>query len=224
MLKRIALPCAVVSFALVTAACGSGTSTTATGSSTAPTSTASASATASLSPTSATTPATSPATTATSVTHRSLTVKDPWVKAVKGGMTGLFATLVNETDQPVRVVSAESDVAATVQLHVTEKDASGAMVMKETKDGFTVPPHGTFELRPGGNHVMLMGLKKPILSGTETVVTLQDANGGHVHIHAPAREFNGAKETYGGMSMTPNATPTAPASTSASASATTHAH
>ena len=135
-------------------------------------------------------------------------------------MTGLFATLVNETDQPVRVVSAESDVAAMVQLHITEKDASGAMVMKETKDGFTVPPHGTFELRPGGNHVMLMGLEKPILSGTETVVTLQDANGGHVHIHAPAREFNGAKETYGGMSMTPNATPTAPAS----ASATTHAH
>ena len=208
MLKRIALPCAVVSFALVTAACGSGTSTTAAGSSTAPTSTASA--TESLSPTSAT----------TSVNHRSLTVKDPWVKAVKGGMTGLFATLVNETDQPVRVVSAESDVAAMVQLHITEKDASGAMVMKETKDGFTVPPHGTFELRPGGNHVMLMGLKKPILSGTETVVTLQDANGGHVHIHAPAREFNGAKETYGGMSMTPNATPTAPAS----ASATTHAH
>lgn len=222
MLKRIALPCAVVSFALVTAACGSGTSTTATGSSTAPTSTASA--TASLSPTSATTSATSPATTATSVNHRSLIVKDPWVKAVKGGMTGLFATLVNETDQPVRVVSAESNVAATVQLHVTEKDASGAMVMKETKDGFTVPPHGTFELRPGGNHVMLMGLEKPILSGTETVVTLQDANGGHVHIHAPAREFNGAKETYGGMSMTPNATPTAPASVSASASATTHAH
>ena len=208
MLKRIALPCAVASFALVTAACGSGTSTTAAGSSTAPTSTASA--TESLSPTSAT----------TSVNHRSLTVKDPWVKAVKGGMTGLFATLVNETDQPVRVVSAESDVAAMVQLHITEKDASGAMVMKETKDGFTVPPHGTFELRPGGNHVMLMGLKKPILSGTETVVTLQDANGGHVHIHAPAREFNGAKETYGGMSMTPNATPTAPAS----ASATTHAH
>ena len=222
MLKRIALPCAVASFALVTAACGSGTSTTAAGSSTAPTSTASA--TASLSPTSATTSATSPATTATSVNHRSLIVKDPWVKAVKGGMTGLFATLVNETDQPVRVVSAESDVAAMVQLHITEKDASGAMVMKETKDGFTVPPHGTFELRPGGNHVMLMGLEKPILSGTETVVTLQDANGGHVHIHAPAREFNGAKETYGGMSMTPNATPTAPASVSASASATTHAH
>ena len=216
MLKRIALPCAVASFALVTAACGSGTSTTAAGSSTAPTSTASA--TASLSPTSATT---SPATTATSVNHRSLIVKDPWVKAVKGGMTGLFATLVNETDQPVRVVSAESDVAAMVQLHITEKDASGAMVMKETKDGFTVPPHGTFELRPGGNHVMLMGLKKPILSGTETVVTLQDANGGHVHIHAPAREFNGAKETYGGVSMTPNGTPSAPAS---SASATSHAH
>lgn len=198
MLKRIALPCAVVSFALATAACGSGASTTA-GSSTST--------------------STSPAATATtSVNHRSLTVKDPWVKAVKGGMTGLFATLVNETDQPVTVVAAESDVAATVQLHVTDKDASGAMVMKETQEGFTVPPHGTFELRPGGNHVMLMGLRRPILSGTETVVTLQDANGGHVHVHAPAREFNGAKETYGGMSMTPNGTPSAPAS------ATSHAH
>lgn len=205
MLKRIALPCAVVSFALATAACGSGASTTAGSSTTATTSTS-----------------TSPAATATtSVNHRSLTVKDPWVKAVKGGMTGLFATLVNETDQPVTVVAAESDVAATVQLHVTDKDASGAMVMKETQDGFTVPPHGTFELRPGGHHVMLMGLRRPILSGTETVVTLQDANGGHVHVHAPAREFNGAKETYGGMSMTPNGTPSAPASAT---SATSHAH
>lgn len=205
MLKRIALPCAVVSFALATAACGSGASTTAGSSTTATTSTT-------VNP---------GATATTSVNHRSLTVKDPWVKAVKGGMTGLFATLVNETDQPVTVVAAESDVAATVQLHVTDKDASGAMVMKETQEGFTVPPHGTFELRPGGNHVMLMGLRRPILSGTETVVTLQDANGGHVHVHAPAREFNGAKETYGGMSMTPNGTPSAPAS---SASATSHAH
>ena len=205
MPKRIALPCAVVSFALATAACGSGASTTAGSSTTATTSTT-------VNP---------GATATTSVNHRSLTVKDPWVKAVKGGMTGLFATLVNETDQPVTVVAAESDVAATVQLHVTDKDASGAMVMKETQEGFTVPPHGTFELRPGGNHVMLMGLRRPILSGTETVVTLQDANGGHVHVHAPAREFNGAKETYGGMTMTPNGTPSAPAS---SASATSHAH
>ncbi|AKT50694.1 copper chaperone PCu(A)C [Arsenicicoccus sp. oral taxon 190] len=198
MTTRLALPCALALVALTTAACGSGATTTAT-----------------TSTTTSTTAATAGTSTSSAVDHHLLTVKDPWIKAVKGGMTGMFATLVNDTDKPVTIVAAESDVATSVQLHVTEKDASGAMVMKETKQGFTVPAHGTVELRPGGNHVMLMGLRKPILSGTSTTVTLTDAKGGHVHIEAPGREFNGAKETYGGMSMTPNAPATPAASTTA---------
>ncbi|MCH8614348.1 copper chaperone PCu(A)C [Arsenicicoccus dermatophilus] len=133
-----------------------------------------------------------------------LTVSDPWIKAVKGGMTGIFATLRNDTDQDIRVVKASSPIADHGELHLTVKDASGAMVMKETKDGFVVPKHGAFELRPGANHIMLMGLTKPVLSGETVPITLETDAGAKIEISAPAREFNGAQETYGGMSMTPN--------------------
>ncbi|WP_409484288.1 copper chaperone PCu(A)C [Arsenicicoccus dermatophilus] len=184
MYSRLALPCLVTLLAV--SACGADP---ATDSKTGTTSVA---------------PATSPSATGTASATGPLTVSDPWIKAVKGGMTGVFATLRNDTDQDVRVVTASSPIADHGELHLTVKDASGAMVMKETKDGFVVPRHGAFELRPGANHIMLMGLTKPVLSGETVPVTLETADGVKVEIAAPAREFNGAKETYGGMSMTPN--------------------
>lgn len=204
---RAALPCATLSLglALMTAGCSGDASTSTT--STATTTASASAAGAATTDAGATSTATGP-----------LTVDQPWVKAVKGGMTGVFATLRNDSDKPVHVTGATTPVADMVQLHVTEKDASGAMVMRETKDGFVVPAHGTFELRPGGNHIMLMGLKGAVLSGNDVAVTLRTEDGKEVTFQAPAREFNGAKETYGGMQMTPNATHSAVPSGAATSS------
>ncbi|XVX19082.1 copper chaperone PCu(A)C [Actinomycetota bacterium] len=126
-----------------------------------------------------------------------LTLEGGWVKASDKKMTGAFGMLKNSTDAPIHIVKATSPVSPMVELHETVKDsATGQMVMRETKDGFTVPAGGTFELKPGGNHVMLMGLTSPIKTGDTTEVTLVDEDGKETTIDLEVREFTGADESY----------------------------
>lgn len=124
-----------------------------------------------------------------------LTITDPWVKAVDAGMTGVFATLVNDGDTDVTVTGATSDAAATAELHETTVAEDGAMVMKEVAS-FVVPAGGERVLAPGGDHVMLLGVDDPIEPGEEVEVVLTTADGGTVTMTASARTFAGANEPY----------------------------
>ncbi len=62
--------------------------------------------------------------------------------------------------------------AQTVELHETINDG-GVMKMRPVPSGFEVPATGALELKPGGKHVMLIGLTKPMVGGEEIEITLQ---------------------------------------------------
>ncbi len=74
--------------------------------------------------------------------------------------TGAFMTLVNNSDTARAAVSAESEVAETVELHTHIHD-NGVMRMRQVEK-IEVPANGKTELEPGGFHVMLIGLKQPL--------------------------------------------------------------
>ncbi|MFO7250098.1 MAG: copper chaperone PCu(A)C [Actinomycetes bacterium] len=124
-----------------------------------------------------------------------LTVTDPWVKAADKGMTSAFATLVNNTDAEITVVSASSPAAGRVELHeVVEKD--GEMAMQQKQGGFVVPARGSHTLQPGGDHLMLMDLTGKVRPGDEVAFTLTLADGSTVEFTAVAKEFAGGDEKY----------------------------
>ncbi|MHA7133695.1 copper chaperone PCu(A)C [Oerskovia turbata] len=127
-----------------------------------------------------------------------LSVADPWVKAADGDMTAAFGTLTNASDTEVRIVSAASDAASSVELHETATGADGATVMQEKEGGILLAPGATHELAPGGDHLMLMGLTAPVLPGQDVTVTLTTEDGSTFVLTAPARSFAGANEEYGG--------------------------
>lgn len=139
---------------------------------------------------------TSAATTSAATTAGPLAVERAWSKAASSGMSAAFATVRNTTDRPVVVEKASSPVSGMTQLHVTTKDANGAMVMAEAKNGFTIPAHGTLELTPGGSHIMFMHLTKPLLAGDSVPVTLTVKDAAPVTFTAQVRAYSGAKETY----------------------------
>ncbi|MFT4086454.1 MAG: copper chaperone PCu(A)C [Gordonia sp. (in: high G+C Gram-positive bacteria)] len=120
-----------------------------------------------------------------------LAVSDQWVKAAKSGMTSAFATVYNTGEKDVRIVAASSDSADKVELH---ENADGKM--KEKKGGFLVPANGELSLTPGGDHLMLVGLKKPINAGQSVSITLRLADGSTQTVDALARDFEGNKEDY----------------------------
>ena len=145
-----------------------------------------------------TTSTTTPAATAAKANGQaaSVTVSDPWVKAVDTGMTGAFFVLKNTGSSPVHLVSAKSAISPMMQLHETVMGTGGTMAMQEKPGGFTIPAGGSHEFKPGGDHVMFMGISAPVKSGTTVTFTLAFEDGSTLPVTAEVRTFTGAKETY----------------------------
>jgi copper(I)-binding protein len=129
----------------------------------------------------------------------SLTMADSWVKATEKsmGMTGAFGTFVNSTSKPVKIVAAyaSTSISKFSQLHeVVMKDM--AMTMQEKAGGFTVPAKGKYQLRPGSDHTMIMGLVKDILPGSILNVTYVTSTGARFSQNFLAKFYVGGAETY----------------------------
>ena len=128
-----------------------------------------------------------------------VTVTDAWVKAKPDlgsmPMTGAFATLKNTTNAPVVITSAESSASPVTELHETVTNA-GQPAMQKVEGGFTLEPGATRELRPGGDHIMLMTLAEPLNPGETVTITLTTQDGQKIPFEAVAKTFTGGDEKY----------------------------
>ena len=70
------------------------------------------------------------------------------------------------------------------------------MVMQEKEKGFVIPAGETVMLKPGGDHLMFMGVKKPITAGATIPITLIGSNGEQLKFRALAKVYSGANENY----------------------------
>ena len=96
-------------------------------------------------------------------------------------MTGCYLTLTAATAD--RLVSAASPEANLVQIHESRIE-SGMMMMQELRDGLPLPAGETVALAPGGNHLMLLGVKEPLVAGDTVTLTLTFENGPDLEIIA----------------------------------------
>lgn len=108
--------------------------------------------------------------------HDEIHFSDGWVRVSEysdheGGMTGAFAKIENHTANDVTLVGGSAEIAGMVEVHevvMIDKE----MKMQAKEGGIVIKAGETVTLEPGGLHVMLMGLKKPILEGDEITLTL----------------------------------------------------
>lgn len=96
-------------------------------------------------------------------------------------MTGCYLTLTSATAD--RLVSVASPDANLVQIHESRIE-SGMMMMSELREGLLLPAGETVALAPGGNHLMLMGVKAPLVAGDTVALTLTFASGSAVEVTA----------------------------------------
>ena len=105
-------------------------------------------------------------------------VENAWARATvpgqKGG--GVFMTL--RAEHASRLVSVASSVAAFGEVHEMRQEGD-VMKMRPLKDGLELPAGKAMELKPGSYHIMLMGLKTPLMVDSSIVLTLgfEDAQG-----------------------------------------------
>jgi copper(I)-binding protein len=76
-----------------------------------------------------------------------------------------FMMIENTGDAADRLIAVRSDVAARIELHTHIADDAGVMRMTEIEGGIAVPAEGMAMLKRGGDHVMFMGLNRPLEQG-----------------------------------------------------------
>ena len=98
-----------------------------------------------------------------------------WVRGTVPGQqtTGAFMTL--RSTEPAKLVGVSSPVAEIAEMHTSEQ--SGGVMRMHAVDAIGLPAGKTVELRPGGFHVMLIDLRKPVRAGDRVplVLEVQDA-------------------------------------------------
>jgi len=75
-----------------------------------------------------------------------------------------------------RLIKAKSTVASVVELHEHIND-NGVMRMREVKAGLAINPSTPMVMKPGGYHIMLIGLKAPLEAGTTIDLSLEFESG-----------------------------------------------
>lgn len=118
----------------------------------------------------------------------SVELRQAWVRLPPNGtsMAAGYVDVVNGGKQADRLVGAACACAARVTIHEMST-TGGVMRMREAAGGLTVQPAGELRLQPGGDHLMLMGLKAPLKAGERLPLTLEFARSGKMTVEAEVR-------------------------------------
>jgi copper(I)-binding protein len=117
------------------------------------------------------------------VTVGALKISAPWARATPKGAAvgGGYLTITNTGVSPDRLVSGATDISSRFELHEMSMD-NGVMKMREVGQGVEIKPGEKVEFKPGGYHVMFMGLKQQLVQGQHFKATLQFEKAGKVDV------------------------------------------
>lgn len=117
-----------------------------------------------------------------------ISVTDAWARATMPGQKVSGAYMQIQSDTDARLVSASSPAVPRVEVHEMKMDGD-VMRMREVK-AIELPKGKTVALEPGGFHIMLMNLQKPIAAGDVIPLKLVVESGGKtqtIEVKAEAR-------------------------------------
>lgn len=111
----------------------------------------------------------------------------PWTRpASAGGMGVGYVQITNDGSEPDTLLGASSDAAERVELHETTISDDGVASMKPVSS-VEIAPGNSIELKPGGLHLMLIGLKEGIKEGGSVKAKLNFKKAGAVDVEFAAK-------------------------------------
>jgi copper(I)-binding protein len=107
----------------------------------------------------------------------------PWSRATPptAESGGGFLAITNTGTTPDRLIAVKSPAADKVEIHEMKMDGN-IMRMREVEKGIEIPPGATVELKPGGFHVMFMGLRAPFAKDAKVPLTLVFEKAGSIDV------------------------------------------
>jgi periplasmic copper chaperone A len=113
-------------------------------------------------------------------------IKEPWMRPSSEKMaTALYFIIENKSETTDTLFQVDSDLAERVEIHETYSE--GEMMGMRKVDFIVIECQGSFELKPGAHHIMLMKLKKDIKNGDEGEFVLHFKQAGEMKITAEAK-------------------------------------
>lgn len=140
-------------------------------------------------------------------TAGALKIGHPWSRATPKGASigGGYMKITNTGNTIDHLIGGASDVASRFEIHEMSMD-NGVMKMRQITGGLEIKPGQTVELKPGGLHLMLVGLKAPLEKGGDVKATLQFEKAGAVTVDfkieaigAPGPDAAGGSHTMPGL-------------------------
>ena len=113
-------------------------------------------------------------------------IEDAWSRASIGtSRPGVaYMTLRNTGAEPVVVTGLRTDLAMMPMIHATSTDAKGVTRMSHMEE-VEIAAGETVALEPGGMHVMLMDLQRPMVEGESYTLSLDFADGTEASVDVP---------------------------------------
>ena len=115
-----------------------------------------------------------------------LTAQDAWIRATPGSdVAAAYLTLHNAGTTPLVVLGVRSPRAAQAMIHETTL-ANGQSTMRP-HEHLAIAGGATVRLAPGGLHIMLHMLTRPLVAGEEVPLVLLLEGGGTLEVSARVR-------------------------------------
>ncbi len=105
-----------------------------------------------------------------------------------------YLEIVNAGDAADRLIAVRADIPR-IELHDIE-DKDGVVKMVERENGIDIPAGATVSLKPGGLHIMFMGLEGALVAGTEIPATLVFEQAGEVDVIFMIEERDGSAKAH----------------------------
>ena len=127
-----------------------------------------------------------------------LEISQPWARATAptAPAGGGFLTITNRGTATDRLIAVRTPVAEQAQIHEMKMDGS-VMRMRELERGLEIPAGATLTLAPGGFHLMLMGLKKPLTKDTRVPLTLVFEKAGTIDVELAIEAMGATSRAHG---------------------------
>jgi periplasmic copper chaperone A len=112
-----------------------------------------------------------------------LVIVAPWTRATPGGaqVGGGYLVVTNTGAEADRLIGGSLPIATSVEVHEMSM-ADGVMKMRKLDKGLEIEPGQTVELKPGGYHIMFMGLREGLKQGQPVKGTLVFEKAGTVEV------------------------------------------
>ena len=130
-----------------------------------------------------------------------LVISDAWIRpSLPGAPNGAgYLTIRNTGAVTDRLLGGSTPVSATFEVHEMSM-TGGVMRMRPLPQGLPIPPRGEVRLEPGGFHLMLIGLRRPLNVGDRIPIRLRFERAGDIEVaFTVERRPPSAAPAHGGM-------------------------